>query len=367
MPDNQQLLGELYGLRAGLSVISQNNDTVKKNERLIAESGTTMDSSASRIDEERKDIADRKNNIPRLQKRASEILQEIDKWKRDEKNRYYERVNTVTNHNPPKDIFVYSIYFPAIPILAIVYFVKRAKLKKKIHKLYDAEDARHLQEMQNSYKNTLAEIEREKQTVAQKIANESVKMKIDEYEKTKKTENDKIATYRLDINKIVADSKNIDKALVEKYSTMLNQSDWKHLDLVIYYLETGRAETIKEALQLTDRQLQTDQITNAITQACERICQTISSCTAALGRTMIECFNSLSMQIELEGNATRNAINQSTSVIADAISAQTAANAASNAETASRLEKALKIKSTVPSHVLVTDLETQRRHTLDIY
>ena len=33
--------------------------------------------------------------------------------------------------------------------------------------------------------------------------------------------------------------------------------DWSNLDLIIYYLETNRADTIKEALQLLDEEIRT--------------------------------------------------------------------------------------------------------------
>ncbi len=127
MPDNKErLLGELYGLRAGLSAISQNNDKVRRNEHLIVDSGTTIKSSESRIDEERKDIADRKSNIPHLQKRAIEIQHEIEQWKQDEKKRYKERMITVTNHNLPKDDLIAGlVWFPALIIVLPKYFIKK--------------------------------------------------------------------------------------------------------------------------------------------------------------------------------------------------------------------------------------------------
>ena len=43
------------------------------------------------------------------------------------------------------------------------------------------------------------------------------------------------------------------KATVAAYSDMIDESDWKYSDLLIYYFETKRADDMKEALQLLDR------------------------------------------------------------------------------------------------------------------
>ena len=39
-------------------------------------------------------------------------------------------------------------------------------------------------------------------------------------------------------------------ALEKEFSALLDPRDWKYVDLVIFYFETGRAESMKEALQL---------------------------------------------------------------------------------------------------------------------
>ena len=67
---------------------------------------------------------------------------------------------------------------------------------------------------------------------------------------------------------------------------MITERDWGNLDLVIYYFETGRAETIKEALQLVDRQKQTDAIIYAIEQVGNEISNMISTATVALMKTI---------------------------------------------------------------------------------
>ena len=56
----------------------------------------------------------------------------------------------------------------------------------------------------------------------------------------------------------------------------LDQRDYKHVDLIIYLLETGRAETMKEALQQVDSYVSTDRIVQEISRASKTISQSIT-------------------------------------------------------------------------------------------
>jgi hypothetical protein len=65
-------------------------------------------------------------------------------------------------------------------------------------------------------------------------------------------------------------------ALQNSYKDILDERDWKYVDVLIYYFQTGRATTMKEALQLLDRQLQTDQIVNTMQQSAIAITESIN-------------------------------------------------------------------------------------------
>lgn len=71
-------------------------------------------------------------------------------------------------------------------------------------------------------------------------------------------------------------------ALEKEFSALLDPRDWKYVDLVIFYFETGRAESMKEALQLVEREVQTQRIVGAIEMASERVCRTIATAAAAI-------------------------------------------------------------------------------------
>ncbi len=78
-------------------------------------------------------------------------------------------------------------------------------------------------------------------------------------------------------------------ALYGEYKNFLDERDWKNLDLVIYEIETRRADSIKEALQLTDRELQTDRIVKTLGEATKAICYTVSRGFFELQNTVKIC------------------------------------------------------------------------------
>ncbi len=98
------------------------------------------------------------------------------------------------------------------------------------------------------------------------------------------------------IKEIAIRSQEIVESAVKTYP-LIDFRDWENVDLIIYYFETGRADDMKEALQLVDRQRQTDQITRAIAMASAAICSTINSSIARLGSALAESFSVLSRQM----------------------------------------------------------------------
>lgn len=74
---------------------------------------------------------------------------------------------------------------------------------------------------------------------------------------------------------IALQARKINKSLVENYSQVLDERDWKYLDLVIYYFESGRAKTMQEALIQVDKQVRHEELIETIESATRQICRTI--------------------------------------------------------------------------------------------
>lgn len=88
--------------------------------------------------------------------------------------------------------------------------------------------------------------------------------------------------------------------LREEFGNLLDERDWGNVDLIIYCLETGRADSMKEALLWVDKELQTQRIVDTIRQASAQICSTIGRAFAALQSTVTQCFSSLSAQLSVQ-------------------------------------------------------------------
>lgn len=91
-----------------------------------------------------------------------------------------------------------------------------------------------------------------------------------ELEPHKKELSAKLALYKDNATQIY-------KVLKSKFSEMLDERDWKYLDLYIYMYETGRAESKKEALQLIDQYIQNQNIVEAVNRAGSAVCATLKS------------------------------------------------------------------------------------------
>lgn len=103
-------------------------------------------------------------------------------------------------------------------------------------------------------------------------------------------------------------------ALVAQFKSVLDIRDWEHIDLIIFNFETGRADTLKEALQQVDRRVQTDEIIEAIETAGSSIAATINVTMRELRSDLNKSFNRLSEQLAIQhaeqmtalGNINRN-------------------------------------------------------------
>ncbi len=89
-------------------------------------------------------------------------------------------------------------------------------------------------------------------------------------------------------------------ALVAQFKSVLDIRDWEHIDLIIFNFETGRADTLKEALQQVDRRVKTDEIIEAIESAGSSIAATINVTMRELRSDLNKSFNRLSEQLAIQ-------------------------------------------------------------------
>ena len=97
---------------------------------------------------------------------------------------------------------------------------------------------------------------------------------------------------------IGAEIENFDSLyLCIKKVAVLDERDWQNLDLIIYELETGRADNMKEALQQADLYIRHDEIMDAMETATAAICSTIKESIGELSRSIGICLSGLRSEL----------------------------------------------------------------------
>ena len=166
-------------------------------------------------------------------------------------------------------------------------------------------------------------------------------------------------------------SDSIYTALQENFSAVLDERDWKYVDMFIYMYETGRAESKKEALQLIDQYEQNRSITEAVCRAGQEVKLSIESGLSRLQNSMVECFRGISSQLSTMHSETMlkmdrmvgrlDDINAGISAVGVGLGA-VSAGLASTAQ-AIDLNNALQAKANVSAQQLLDDVHYMR--TLD--
>ena len=116
---------------------------------------------------------------------------------------------------------------------------------------------------------------------------------------SKKAETQAIAERQIKINQIAKESQEIIEN-AQKLYPVIDFRDWENVDLIIFYYETGRADTMKEALQQVDRQRQNETLVKAVGMATEMIAKTIQQSVGSLEKTLDNSFRKLSVQLEFQ-------------------------------------------------------------------
>ncbi len=95
-------------------------------------------------------------------------------------------------------------------------------------------------------------------------------------------------------------------ALQKQYGAFLGVRDWKYVDLLIYAYETGRADSMKEALLFVDGERRLNNILQAVELANKQVCESIQAGLSQINQVMEKGFKLLSEQME-KNNAVQQA------------------------------------------------------------
>ena len=334
--EKAQVTTELIGLRGGLSLLSKYTDDIKAQEKEVEDAVFELESLKNQCESIKQDIEkskedykakvaeiqERQEKIKRKQKSAKcdkgaarEVISKID-WGLDgwgwafegpgllasfimyvwalTEGKTFEAMGTIGMTFYIIGIFAGAFLYPIIR--TIMWIVRR---RRKYASVIRAQISRYNEEL-SSMQDDLKQAEENLKEMPiiinrRKIDLENTEKKIAQQEIYL---SEKQESSEKEIASIAMNSQTLTAALADTYGFVISQSDWCNVDMIVHYLETGRADTIKEALQQVDQQRQTDQIARSITMASEAMQDHIESAFTRMGQALAEGFNRLDRSIQ---------------------------------------------------------------------
>lgn len=377
-------INRLYALRAGISYVSEENSIYKSEKNSYQKRYDSLSSKLSNDKNALKSSRKRLNDIKYASGQYSEHKErKLNlKLKKDqdayvlakEKQQKYEKLSNIFYYVFDAFLIIFGVLilggwligsivdemggnfeafvvplFVAVILGGVIFFIVFLKMKKR------------RENFEEKVKNLGAENVKNVNEINALRGHRSL---IDNSPKTEiqiKTLEESIAKNKLELALVESDlqtkpkphlilANEVYEALQKEYSVLLDVRDWENLDLVIYYLETGRAESIKEALQQVDRKLQTDSIVSAINTASSQVCNTIRAGISHMNDTIVKCAGVLSLQLE---NISRKQDSLSNKISDINMSIRQSFNATS-------MRAALESKADVSSKQLMDDVHQMR-------
>lgn len=328
-----QMLADLYALRAGMSAISIEKDKLDKSEKNYNDA---MSSLKKVSDEYNKYDYDIQRVSTGLNDFKSQGYEETGNQKQKRKSKYSKSGRIANAKSKSSKIFMHVIITIVVGIIAaavpwFLYFAatgwKGSIFEDRNSKYYIfisaaiflisliVTVARLIKEFRK-YKGEKEDAEKSIREMNNELAGYQMERKLLEPKLNEcyavvnrsKAIVERDRAYRSKL------SQEMYNALVAQFKSVLDIRDWEHIDLIIFNFETGRADTLKEALQQVDRRVQTDEIIEAIESARSSIAATINVTMRELRSDLNKSFNRLSEQIAIQhaeqmtalGNINRN-------------------------------------------------------------
>lgn len=313
MSENKTLIDKLYSLRAGLSLVAVKKETMdneKKNKSKIEE---TYFEKRKILNEKKDYCLSRRSEIKEKMVNSNKDIQyDIDYYENELKfgarlKRVFELQKKVLAADD--EVRVFLLYFIGIwlaiitfPVFAIIGALATSrKMKKELKVLLKKVETE--EQIDEKWKNDEQYIE-----LTKKIEELDIELsKCDSEEKEfNEDKNRRLEEKRTIIKDAYDYSVSLHNALISEYSSTLDRRDWNNIDLIIYNMETGRADTLKEALQQVDNYRNTEKIVGAIKMATQAICSTISIEHDRIERLVSNCTDAVNSRL----NSMEKNINQ---------------------------------------------------------
>lgn len=330
-----QMLADLYALRAGMSAISIEKDKLDKSESVYKEALNYVDRERIEYEKNDYDIARVNRGISYCNSQLPHgyLAAENNKERKKKSKSYEKKYRKGMAKWDALEIFIHTLIAGAIGlVLAAVpwffYFVTSGAYDsdKRMHPTFEnsyyknyiyvsigifaiiliiglivstirvvGENCSEKKETKTNIKSAEKSIRELKNELASYQLEKNASKKV--LDKYVAIANEKRAVFEKDRTRLTKLSQDMYDRLVAQFKTVLDIRDWQHIDLVIFYFETGRADTLKEALQQVDRKVQTDEIIEAIETAGQNISSTIRMSMNELRGDLNRSFAKLSVQL----------------------------------------------------------------------
>ena len=270
-----QILAELYAIKAGLSVISLEKEKLNKEEIKTSHSKRAVEDNRVDIEDTKVQIASLNNKIETLSSENVASFNERSKKLKKERSYSFDDIKDllvilggiigvllivggiisliasfvysfVKNEVYTGDIFLEFIkkglitsFLLGVVVCIGVLWWNFSKNKKECNaKLKDLEKT-----VNQEKENLTISLQRAKASL--KDSENTLKRLMEQTDLIVLTYNKNLSVYNQTVEVTSAYSKIVYDSLVLEYNSTLNSSEWSNLDLIIYYFETGRAESIK--------------------------------------------------------------------------------------------------------------------------
>ena len=334
--DKKQIIGTLYSIRAGISYIGEMVDSIKdsqkdtrETEASIRERRKEISSNSQKSMKQRYLAEDLENQIFEKQKKVMECEESI-KAAKKAPIEYDGKIATL----------VIVILFPLIAV-GLAFFLKYANSAEEVNgfvsfllgvgwfatifvvypnvigafiwalvvtikgmvrgKRDRKEAVRKLTEQKEEYESEIESLQEEKE-IAEDDTPDAIRGFVQANEEIKEEikKDEAILTFLENFRKVMAEQcRKVYNALVDEYGEFFHPDNWQYLDRVVYYLSTGRADTIRDALNLMDQRLNAEMIANEIRASSNMVAQEIqrsnqmtmsliSECAARISRSVYE-------------------------------------------------------------------------------
>ena len=378
-----QLLADLYTLRAGMSAISIEKDKLDKSEKNYKDAMSSLEKVS---DEYNKYDYDIQRVSTGLNDFKSQGYEETGNQKQKRKSKYSKSGRIANAKSKFSKIFMHMIITIVVGIIAaavpwFLYFAatgwKGSIFEDRNSKYYIfisaaiflisliVAVARLIKEFRK-YKGEKEDAEKSIRELNNELAGYQMERKLLEPKLNEcyavvnrsKAIVERDRAYRSKL------SQEMYNALVAQFKSVLDIRDWEHIDLIIFNFETGRADTLKEALQQVDRRVQTDEIIEAIESAGSSIAATINVTMRELRSDLNKSFNRLSEQLAIQhaeqmtalGNINRNIERTNESIAKLQSATENNGKSIENISSAANLNNALIAKIGYDSMSLMDDV-----------